>query len=169
MSAILELSAAVRTRRSDMGLTQTTLAKLSGLSRATVNQVENGTIHDLSLTRAAKLLGNLGLSLTVAAPRPKNLPPTRAKSSALDIAARTASVSYRDSVTADQLREVFTTDGLSADFLPHLYTLLEEAPVSLLASVVEELHVEAGVERAQVWKRMRELARRLKSSRELWL
>ena len=31
MSAILELSAAVRTRRADMGLTQTALAKLSGL------------------------------------------------------------------------------------------------------------------------------------------
>ena len=72
MSAILELSAAVRTRRADMGLTQTALAKLSGLSRATVNQVENGTIRDLSLTRAAKLLGSLGLSVTVTAPRPKS-------------------------------------------------------------------------------------------------
>lgn len=168
MSAILELSAAVRTRRSDMGLTQTALAKLSGLSRATVNQVENGTIHDLSLTRAAKLLGNLGLSLAVTAPRRKSHSQTTPKRSALEIAARTASVSYRVSVTADQLREVFTTDCLSTDLMPHVYTLLEEAPVSLLASVVEELHLEKGVERTQFWKKMRELARRLKSSRELW-
>ena len=168
MSAILELSAAVRTRRSDMGLTQTALAKLSGLSRATVNQVENGAIHDLSLTRAAKLLDNLGLSLTVTAPRPKSHPHTRAQSSALNIAARTASVSYRVSVSADQLREVFTTDWLPTELFPHVYTLLEEAPVSLLASVVEELHLEKGVERTQVWRKMRELARRLKSNRELW-
>ena len=168
MSAILELSAAVRTRRADMGLTQTALAKLSGLSRATVNQVENGTIHDLSLTRAAKLLDNLGLSLAVTAPRPKRHSQTTPKRSALDIAARTASVSYRVAITADQLREVFTTDCLSTDLMPHVYTLLEEAPVSLLASVVEELHLEKGVERTQVWNKMRELARRLKSSRELW-
>ena len=40
--------------------------------------------------------------------------------------------------------------------------------MSLLASsVVEQLHNEEGAERAQVWKRMRELARRLKSSREI--
>lgn len=169
MSAILELSSAVRTRRSDMGLTQTALAKLSGLSRVTVNQVENGTIHDLSLTRAAKLLDILGLSVTFTVPRPKYPAPTKSKSSALDLAARTASVSYRVSISADQLREALTADVMPTDFSPHIYTLLEEAPVSLLASVVEELHMEAGVERVQVWKKMRALARRLKSNRELWL
>ena len=169
MSAILELSAAVRTRRADMGLTQTTLAKLCGLSRATVNQVENGTIRDLSLTRATKLLGILGLSVTVSAPRPKSHLHQTAKSSALEIAARTASVSYRVAINADQLRDVFTADRVPTDFLPHIYTLLEEAPVSLLASMVEELHLELSVERMLVWKKMRELARRLKSSRDLWL
>lgn len=151
-----------------MGLTQTTLAKLSGLSRATVNQLENGTINDLSLTRAAKLLGVLGLSVTVAAPHPKRPRNKNAKSSALDLAARTASVSYRVAMSASQLREVLTTGAMPASFRPHVHTLLEEAPVSLLASVVEELHLELGVERTQVWKKMRELARQLKSSRELW-
>lgn len=169
MSTILELSSAVRTRRSDMGLTQMTLAKLSGLSRATVNQVENATLKDLSLTRAATLLGVLGLSVTVAAPRPKSPQNKSARSSALDLAARTASVSYRVAMTASQVREVFTTKSIPTAFLPHVHTLLEEAPVSLLASVVEELHLKLGLERAQVWKNMRELARRLKSSRELWL
>lgn len=152
-----------------MGLTQTTLARLSGLSRATVNQVENGTVKDLSLNRAAKLLGVLGLSVTVAAPRPKSLQNKSSKSSALDLAARTASVSYRVAMSASDLREVFTSDTVPIGFLPHIHTLLDEAPVSLLASVVEQLHLELGVERTQVWKKMRELANRLKSSRELWL
>ena len=53
MSAITEFSSAVRTRRADMGLTQTALAGLSGLSRATINQLENGTLQDLSLKRVA--------------------------------------------------------------------------------------------------------------------
>lgn len=169
MSAIHELSSAVRTRRSDMGLTQAALAKLSGLSRASVNQVENGTLKDLSLTRSAKLLGALGLSLIVAAPHPKRLQNQSARSSALDLAARTASVSYRVAISASQLREVFTSASLPANFSPHVYTLLEEAPVSLLACLVEELHLALGVERTKVWKKMRELARQLKSSRELWL
>jgi transcriptional regulator with XRE-family HTH domain len=169
MNAILELSSAVRTRRSHMGLTQTALSKLSGLSRATINQLENCTINDLSLTRVAKLLGTLGLSVTVSAPRPKSHPNPNTKSSALDIAARTSSVSYRVAITADQLREFFTSDSMPAAWSPHVYTLLEEAPVSLLASVVEALHAERGVERSQVWARMRALARQLKSSRALWL
>lgn len=167
---IFELSTAVRTRRSDMGLTQIGLATLSGLSRATVNQVENRTIKDLSLTRAARLLEALGLSLAIATPRPR--PASREhkkeKNEALDIAARTASVSYKTPVNATHLREALTSGTPAPAFIPHVYALLDEAPVSLLASVVEQLHREEGVERAQVWKRMREMAHRLKSSREIW-
>lgn len=168
MSTLLELSSAVRARRSDMGLTQATLARLSGLSRATVNQVEKGSIKDLSINRAAKLLGVLGLFVMVAAPRPKSRQAESRKSPALDIAARTASVSYKVPVNAIQLRESLTTGVVPADLLPHVYTLLDEAPVSLLASVVEQLHLEDGIERAQTWRQMRGLAHRLKSSRELW-
>lgn len=169
-SPIFELSTAVRTRRSDMGLTQIALAALSGLSRATVNQVEKGTIKDLSLTRAARLLDVLGLSVVIATPRPRPARREHEKegSGALDIAARTASVSYKPSVSATQLRKALTSGTPTPAFLPHVYALLDEAPVSLLASVVEQLHREEGVERAQVWKLMRELAHRLKSSRGIW-
>jgi transcriptional regulator with XRE-family HTH domain len=160
----------VRTRRSDMGLTQMTLATLSGLSRATVNQVEKGTIKDLSLTRVARLLDALGLSMAIAVPGPRatNRELETEKSGALDIAARTASVSYKTPISATHLREALTSGTPAPEFLPHVYALLDEAPVSLLASVVEQLHREEGVERALVWKRMRELAHRLKSSREIW-
>ena len=168
MSAIQELGSSVRTRRSDMGLTQTALAKLSGLSRATVNQVENGTINDLSLTRASKLLEVLGLFITVAAPRPGQFISRDSTSSALDLAARTASVSYRMSIHADQVRELLTTGVVPRQFMPHVHTLLEEAPVSLLARVVEELHEGLGLDRTQGWRKMRTLAQQFKSSRELW-
>ena len=169
-SPIFELSTAVRTRRLDMGLTQMALAALSGLSRATVNQVERGTIKDLSLTRAARLLEVLGLSMAIATPRPRpaSSEDEKVKGRALDIAARTANVSYKTPVSATHLREVLTSGTPAPEFLPHVYALLDEAPVSMLASVVEQLNLEEGVERAQVWKRMRELAQRLKSSREIW-
>lgn len=169
-SPIFELSTAVRIRRSDMGLTQIALATLSGLSRATVNQVEKGTIKDLSLTRAARLLEVLGLSVAIATPRPRpaSREQEKEKGRALDIASRTASVSYKTAVSATHLREALTSGTPASAFLPHVYALLDEAPVSLLASVVEQLHREEGVERAQVWKRMRELAHRLKSRREIW-
>jgi len=151
-----------------MGLTQTSVATLSGLSRATVNQLEKGAVKDLSLTRATRLMDVLGLSMIIAPPRTARHTGRRQKSQALDIAARTASVSYKVPVGAHQLRDVLTTGALSADIVPHVYALLDEAPVSLLASVVEQLHEEAGIEHAKVWKQMRGLAHQLKSSREIW-
>jgi DNA-binding XRE family transcriptional regulator len=53
MNPVVELGHAVNSRRADMGLTQAALAKLSGLSRATVNQVENGTVKDLTHSMSA--------------------------------------------------------------------------------------------------------------------
>ena len=167
MSAIHELSSAVRLRRSDMGITQAALAKLSGLSRATVSQVELGTIRDLSLTRAGRLLGVLGLTMSFSQPHSKR-PFARSKTPALELAARTASVSYRETMPSKQLDRALTTGLAPAGFVPHLRTLLEEAPISLLAAVVEQLHLERGTERAQLWRHMRELARSMKTSRELW-
>jgi hypothetical protein len=48
--------------------------------------------------------------------------------------------------------------------LPHVRALLDEASPALLAAVVEQLHLEDGVERAQVWRTMRALAHQLKCS-----
>ena len=168
MDAIVELSAVVRARRIDMGLTQTALAAASGLSRATINQLENGSIHDLSVSRAAKLLEVLGLSLSIEPPRHFKRRSIEQLGAALDIASRTASVSYKKQMQAAPLRKALLGNSLPSEYRPHMYALLDEAPVSLLASVVEALHHEHGVERAQVWKRMRILAREMKSGREIW-
>ena len=157
-----ELSAAVKIRRGDMGLTQSRLAALSGLSRATVNQVETGAIKDLSLSRAARLLRALGLAVT--APRTQARGPALARDSALVLAARTAGVSYRGSMSAGALEEVMRTGLVPHDILPHVRALLDEASPALLAAVVEQLHLEDGVERAQVWRTMRTLAHQLKCS-----
>jgi transcriptional regulator with XRE-family HTH domain len=166
MSALNELGIAVRARRSDMGLTQAALAKLTGLSRATVNQLETGMIGDLSLKRAAKLLETLGLSMVI-----DPMPVKRQAASRrlpLEIAAGTASVSYRVPLNPEQLRQALTGSAVPKGFTPHVHALLDEAPVALLASVADQLHEEAGIEPAQAWKRMRELAKALKSRRPLW-
>lgn len=162
MSTLAELSTVVRTRRADMGLTQAALARLSGLSRATVNQLEAASLQDLSLQRVSRLLGVLGLSVTVA-PQP-----TVGKTPALELAARSASVSYRQPLTAAALRAALLQGRVPPAFQPHLATLLDEATPALLAAVVEQLHAQEGVPRAEVWARMRELARDFKSARGLW-
>lgn len=166
MSAIWELSEAVRARRADMGLTQTRLAELSGLSRSTVNQLEQGTIKDLSLTRAGKLLNVLGMTIGVTTPRAGT--PKSAKTPPMTLAARTASVSYREPMTAGELHKILRGSTIPASRLAHMRSLLDEAPVSLLASVAEQIAAEDEIGAVTTWRRMRQLAHELRLSRPIW-
>jgi transcriptional regulator with XRE-family HTH domain len=168
MFAVAELSQAVRSRRADIGLTQTDLARLSGLSRATVNQLENGTIKDLSLTRTAKLLSALGLSITISPARPKRLSRgSKPHLPAIVQAAQSASVSYRRPLPPDTLEEAIATAEVPHGYAPHLNAFLEDASASLLADVVEEVHRKRGIERKNLWSGFRSLAKTLGSRREL--
>ena len=169
MSTLHELGSAVHARRSEMGLTQARLATLSGLTRQTVNQVENGTIGDLSLNRASRLAEVLGLSLAVRDPRANPGVMPGARSSALARAARTASVSYREVMAPALLRKILVAGSVSPDDAPYLHALLDDAPMSLLASLSEQLHSEAGMSRQQAWQHFRQIARQVVSKRDIWL
>lgn len=102
---IYEVGKTVRIRRLAVGLTQQRLAKLAGLSRQTVQQLEAGTIGDLSFGRVLNLLGVLGLNF--APPSIKS----RKKKCGLWMAAKNASVSYRGELTAEQLQQALATVG----------------------------------------------------------
>lgn len=167
MSVLTELGSAVRQRRFDMGITQTRLAILCALSRATVNELEKGTIKGLSMGRADQILQVLGLSLNISAPRPKSRA-IQGKSPALDLAARTASVSYRESIHPRELRHALLAGEYVGKFMPHIRTFLDEASAAMLARVVEQLHQENGVERLETWQRMRHMAQALKTIRTIW-
>ncbi|WP_309963031.1 helix-turn-helix domain-containing protein [Variovorax guangxiensis] len=171
MSTLHEIGNAVRARRTEMGLTQETLAQVSGLSRSTINAVERQSIGNLSISKAEALLESIGLSMKVAtsgtarAPSPKKAPPSR---SALERAASTASVSYQPVMSARQLEAALLTGIAPRPVRPHLQVLLDEAPMSLLAKVVDELHADKGVERSHVWSQMRRLAHELQCFRTVW-
>lgn len=152
----------------DMGLTQTALARIGGLSRATVNQLEAGAVKNLSVNKLVSLFEAMGLSLRVSAPRCQGSALTPSKRPPLMLAAQTASVSFKIRWNPAAVRKALVTGDVSPGFEPHAYTLLDEAPVSLLASVVEQVNGESGMDHATVWLNMRTLARRLKSKRGIW-
>jgi hypothetical protein len=77
-------------------------------------------------------------------------------------------VSLRQAENRQKVCAAFCTGTVDPGFLPHVHASLEEAPVSLLARVVEELHAQAGVPHSAVWHNMRQLARRLQCGRALW-
>lgn len=161
---IYEIGKTVRIRRLAVGLTQQRLAKLAGLSRQTVQQLEAGTIGDLSFGRLVNLLRVLGLNFA---------PPSiqaREKKNGLWIAAKNASVSYRGELTSDQLKHALTTGKAPDDHISHLIHFLDETPVQVVVMAVEETaHLEA-VLPARIWACIAQLARQVGSVRsDLWL
>jgi transcriptional regulator with XRE-family HTH domain len=162
MPLLRELGSAVRQRRQAMGLSQQQLANLVELSRATVNELESGKLKDLSSNRIERVANELGFAVGLVGTRhPKD-------KSALAAAARLASVPYTTELPAPVLCEAIRDGVIPPAYIPHLRTLLQEAPVAILAGVADELQQRQQVPQPDTWKRMRMLAGVLKSDRRLW-
>jgi len=70
---LFDIGKQIRQARKDRHLTQAALAAALGMSRATISQLEHGTVQDLGIRKVVRLLEYLGLTLQV---RPKGQPPT---------------------------------------------------------------------------------------------
>lgn len=73
MLDLISIGGQVAERRKKLRLSQTALARKAGISRATLDALENGRAGDLGFSRLTKLLAALGLELKLHAassPRP---------------------------------------------------------------------------------------------------
>lgn len=156
-----ELGARVRERREALGLSQVRLARLAGLSRTTINQLETGALNDLGVTKLAALMGLVGLQLETGASRPSH--------HGLLMAGRTASVSFKTLLDAGQLAEALVTGDLPEAVLPHVASLLDEAPLSLMVSAVEEAATLGRVPPKRIWQHLARWAQQLQSPRRVWV
>lgn len=162
MALLHEIGSQIRRRRIELEMTQALLARASGLSRASVNALESGTIKDLSFNRAARVLSVLGLRFETSSPQESP------SANALRTAAQTASVSLRTTVKPAVLRRALTEGYVPTHAIAHIGTLLDEAPPSLLVRLVDELSKENHLAPAIVWNNMRKLAKSFMSPRRLW-
>jgi transcriptional regulator with XRE-family HTH domain len=162
MPLLQELAAAVRQRRQEIGLSQEALARLSGLSRTTIVNLENGTLKNLASTRIEALANGLGFAVGLLGPDPSP------GGDAITAAARVASVPYRKQLPPDVLRDALVNGIVPPGFIPQMRTLLQEAPVATLATVADELEHDAKVPKPATWARMRALAGVLKCERPIW-
>ncbi len=63
----------IRQGRKNNKLSQTELARILGMSRTTIGQIENGTVQEIGVRKLIRILEYLGLELRV---RPLGAPPT---------------------------------------------------------------------------------------------
>jgi transcriptional regulator with XRE-family HTH domain len=128
-----EVGPVVRHARESRGLTQAELAAAADVARTTLNQLENGVFPDIGVRKLMAILGAVGLRLrVVSAPR-------RAGPDYLRMASVSASTSFREPLTGDELAHVLLTAKVPADRRPHLRAILEELPAPVLDGVVRQV------------------------------
>ena len=116
----------IRDRRKALGLTQSKLAQMSGLSRLAMVGLENGSLIDLGFSRVVQVMAILGLDVT---------PPTKAareKKSGLWMSAKTASVSYDSELGQEALGQALASGDVPPSFVTHMAHLLDEEPLPVI-------------------------------------
>jgi transcriptional regulator with XRE-family HTH domain len=126
-----ELGREVRRLRVARGLTQAALARAAGISRTTLNQLENGIIPDLGIRKVQAILEPLGLALAVESA-------ARERTDFVRVATTTANVSFEAALTEDELIHALLTGKIPAGRRPHLRALFEEATPEVMRGLIEQ-------------------------------
>jgi len=155
-----ELGSFIRQARKARRLTQASVARAAGVSRLTLNQLENGIFPDLGIKKVNTILDALGLELQV-----QPIGQEQKSQDFLSMASSSASVSLKDALHADELEHALLTGKVPPSKQAHLITLLEEAPLWMLEGLVEQ--VGACSKPGKVQKNLHKLAQALNVSEEI--
>jgi transcriptional regulator with XRE-family HTH domain len=154
-----EIGQSIAKRRAELDLTQAQLARMAGLSRLTVNQLESGKVKDLGINKLIPLLSLLGLELDAV---------PRAQQRGLHKATVSANVSYRGQLTERALEEALATGRLPEGYESQVSVILDEVPLPVVVKAAEEASEHSGTPLRQIWKTLASWARELRSYREVW-
>lgn len=158
-----EIGYRIREARVGRGRTQAQLAAAAGVSRTTLNQLENGLFPDLGAKKLQAILGQLDLALSLQPVQNTGAPDF------IRMACTTASVSYRTALTEDELIRALLTGKIPAGRRPHFGTLLDEINPELLRGLVEL--VSRWTKPGRVEKNLLKIAQDIKPRRRIdeWL
>jgi transcriptional regulator with XRE-family HTH domain len=149
------IAAAFKSRRQALGLSQARLARLAGLSRATINEFEAGAT-DLGIAKVLRVGQLLGLSIGV-------MGASQADRSWLVTAARSASTSYRSPMPPAVLARAIRTGEIDEAYRPHIATFLEESSPAVLVKAVASAF--PGKVPKAAWRNVAKMARATMSQR----
>jgi transcriptional regulator with XRE-family HTH domain len=157
---LADIGQVVHARRLALGLSQARLATMSGLSRATINQLENGSLVDLGAAKLIALLDLVGINLDAGT--------VKGHKHALQSVSQSASVSYKTVLEPAELAAALVNGTLPKGITPQVATLLDESPLSLIVAAVEEVASKSSTSPKLLWKHVFHWAKDLQSPRGVW-
>lgn len=128
-----EFGYVVRKARRARDMTQAELAESAGLSRTTMNQIENGVFPDIGMNKAQGILAPLGLALLIQPVRRSSRP------NYVRMARSSASASFREKLSEGELVRALLRGRVPVNRRPHFRVLLEEVPPAVLKGLVEDV------------------------------
>lgn len=157
-----DLGATIRSTRLASGLSQAQLARMAGISRATLNYTEQG--HSaLGADALLRILASLGLRIS-----PATSPDDRRTVSAIDLLAASASVSFKESIPGSEVEAALVTGVVDARWLPHIAVIIDEASDVTLLRALRETSEKTSVTPATIWRNLRSIARQISSPHPRW-
>ena len=157
---LVEIGALMQNRREQLGLTQIQLARMSGLSRATVKQLDGGTLKEVGVTKLLVLFDLLGLEMIIRQPRRLR--------HALQMASQSASVSYKTVMQPKELQTALVSGVVPASLVAQIAIFLDETPLTLLVAAVQEASQLGRVPMKLIWCHLEQLAVEFQSPRVVW-
>ena len=115
---------------------------------------------DLGATKLIALLDLVGVNLDAGA--------RQGQQRALQSVSQTASVSYKTVLDPAALAAALVDGQLPARITPHVATLLDEAPLSLIVAAVEDVAAQSHLSPKLLWKHLIAWAHALQSTRAVW-
>ena len=159
---LVELGATIRRTRLASGMSQAQMARMAGVSRATINYVETGR-SAIGADALLRILPPLGLSI---APSPSVA--GRADRPAVELLAASASVSFHETIPVAEVERALVTGAFADPWLPHITTIIDEASNSLLLRAVREIAAQTSLPAAAIWRNLRALAQTVSSPNKRW-
>lgn len=157
---VLEVGVAIRAARLECGLSQAAVAAMVGVSRATINYLENGT-GDVALSTVLTTADLIGITPSFSTRR-------QVSPSAIEWAVQSANTSFRTAISADELRAVLTSGLVPAELVPQMSHVLSELSDRRLVAVVSATAEQEQVPVRQIWRNAERAAAAVMSPHPRW-
>lgn len=160
---VSQLGPLVRAQRKACGLSQKDVARLAGLSRATINYLENDPDVDIGVVKLHAVLKILGLAVAVTPRQPSE--DVELVDTAL---ARLGTGSKANAISRDALVEAVVTGRPPLERRGALGRVLAEAPAAVLVAAVRLAVGTGDVSAKEAWRHLHGLAAALEVTGAAW-